>query len=39
LFLLDAEPFEFCLGNYSLYLSLPVYFLLLLRGVSKIQIL
>jgi hypothetical protein len=30
---LDTEPFEFCLGSCSLYLSIPVYFLLLLRVV------
>jgi hypothetical protein len=36
-FLLDAEPFEFYLGNYSLYLYVPLYFLLLLRVVSKFQ--
>jgi hypothetical protein len=34
-FLLDAEPFEFCLGSLSLYLSIPVYFLLFLGVVSN----
>jgi hypothetical protein len=37
LFLLDSEPFEFCLESCSVYLSDPVYFLLLPRVVSKFQ--
>jgi hypothetical protein len=36
-FLFDAEPFEFSLGSHSLYLSVPVHFLLLLRVVSGVQ--
>jgi hypothetical protein len=36
-FLLDAKPFEFWLGSCSLYLSVPVYFLLLPEAVSKLQ--
>jgi hypothetical protein len=34
LFLLDAEPFEFGLGSRFLYLSVPVYFLLLFGVIS-----
>jgi hypothetical protein len=37
LFLLDAQPFEFSLWSCSLYLSVPVYFLLLPVVVSKFQ--
>jgi hypothetical protein len=37
LLLLDAESFEFCLRSCSLYLSVPVFFLLLSRAVSKFQ--
>jgi hypothetical protein len=36
-FLLDAEPFEFCLGSHYLYISNPVCFLLLPGVVSQFQ--
>jgi hypothetical protein len=36
-FLLDAGPFAVFLGRSSLYLSVPVYFLLLLGVVSGFQ--
>jgi hypothetical protein len=36
-FLLDTEPFDIDLGSISLYLSVPVYFLLLPEVVSKFQ--
>jgi hypothetical protein len=35
LLLLDAEPFQFYLGSCSLYLYVPVYFILLPRVISK----
>jgi hypothetical protein len=36
-FLLDAEPFEFYWGSHSLYIYVPVYFLVLPGVVSKFQ--
>jgi hypothetical protein len=38
-FLLDAEPFKFCLGNGSIYLYIPMYFLLLPGVLSMLQVL